>query len=110
MKKIQGVVLILAFILILPPAGSAASPWTKESGYWNKVQEKAHFGLTNMCLGWLDPVSESEQATNDKKNAYSAFGKGCLHAPILMIGGVLHVITAPITQLDIPLPHDGVNV
>lgn len=109
MKHLLSLALALLWIASAPAVCSAASPWTKESGYWQKIEAKAYFGMSNLFLGWLDMFSEAENASSDNQNAFAAFGKGLLHFPVLTVGGLLHVITFPIPQLDIPLIHDGVS-
>jgi hypothetical protein len=54
--------------------------------------------------------SEAEEAADKGQNAFAAFGKGLLHFPVFTVGGLLHLITCPILQIDIPLPNNGVSV
>ena len=110
MRKIFFGITVLALVAAAPVAGLAASPWTEESGYWQKVEAKAHFGLTNLFLGWLSMFSESEDAADKGQNAFAAFGKGLLHFPVFTVGWLLHLITCPLPQIDIPLPNNGVSV
>ncbi|MFA6599836.1 MAG: hypothetical protein WC352_04645 [Candidatus Omnitrophota bacterium] len=107
MKKwLGGIVLMLG---LMPALAQAASPWTEEKTYSDKVAGKLQFGLTNLMLGWTAVIAESEQAADEKKNVVAAAGKGLVYFVADTVGGVLHTVTAPIPQIDIPLPENGVS-
>lgn len=62
MKKTTVVLLLLA-MLAMPAAGFAASPWTEETEYGDKISEKLQFGLKNTLLGWTDIFFEPIRAS-----------------------------------------------
>lgn len=106
MKKLTAF-LILA-ILMMPVAGMAASPWTEQKTYSEKVVGKFNFGFKNLVLGVADIFYEPHRYQTEGKNAWAGLGKGLLDAPINIIGGALHLVTFLI-PVDLPLPDNGVN-
>jgi hypothetical protein len=107
MKKMM--IGILAGIFIFPAIIFAASPWTEEKTYVDKVAGKLQFGLTNLMLGWTEIIGQPEKAIDQNKNGFLAVGKGLGYFVADTVGGVLHIVTTPIPQIDIPLPENGVT-
>lgn len=87
-----------------------ASPWTTEEGYGNKVLQKFYFGAKNTLAGWTQLISQPEAAIKEKTCVVAGIGKGIVHAVVDTVGGVLHLVTFPIPQIDVPLPHGGVQL
>ena len=103
------------FILLLTLSSQvyAGSTWTEEVTYGERVRGKLLFGVANIFGGWIPIFHEPEQRAKDGKGVGSVlagipigFGKGAL----TFIGGWAHLLTFPITFLDIPLPDNGVDL
>ena len=111
MKKLSMVLIMLVLVGSLPSVGLAASPWTTETSNSDKMMDKLGFGLKNLLLGWTEII---RQPVNGAKEEHIiGFGKGLatgLYDGVLYtVGGALHVVTFPITRIDVPLPNDGVK-
>lgn len=110
MKKIT-VMFLLVALFVSPVAGFAASPWTEEATYGEKVTGKIQFGLKNVLFGWLDIFMEPIRTYNGCTkcdNTWKAVGKGLVDGVVNEVGGALHLVTFPIVA-DIPLPENGVQ-
>ena len=102
--------LFIVVLTLQPLALYAASPWTEEVGYWDWFRGKLTFGIANFWGGWLALIHEPVTAVQDKKNVFVGIGKGLAYSVIFTAGGLAHMLTSPITSLDIPLPDNGVDV
>lgn len=89
---------------------STASPWTHETGYWNRFGHKLGFGVKNLLLGWTDLFSEPKEACEANGNVLKGIGVGLKDTIENEVGGVVHIITSPITSVDAPLPEGGVQL
>ncbi|HOW58935.1 MAG TPA: hypothetical protein PLO78_04320 [Candidatus Omnitrophota bacterium] len=110
MKKATTFLLLLA-MLVLPAVGFAASPWTEEATYGDKVSGKLQFGLTNTLLGWTDLFFEPIRASKKCESCdslWTGLGKGLTDAIVNEVGGAIHLLTFPLV-LDLPLPDNGVQ-
>lgn len=89
------------------------SPWTKEHGWANRARGKLLFGLKNALLGWTEPFTRSYEAgKRNRRIVPGALGflEGLGYGVIDTIGGAQHVLTFPVTRLDIPLPEGGIQL
>lgn len=91
----------------------SGSPWTRERGWANRASGKLLFGLKNVLLGWTEPFTRSYEAgKRNRRIVPGALGflEGVGYGVIDTIGGAQHVLTFPVTRLDIPLPEGGVKL
>ena len=112
MKKFSLFVLVLFVFASLPVIGWAASPWTLKTTNHDKMVGKLGFGVKNLLLGWTEilkePVHHYQKAEHNRFGAgLIGLGEGLFNGVADTIGGVLHLVTFPLTSLDVPLPHDG---
>ncbi len=104
----------LAFLLIgMLLAGGTAfasnpSPWTQETTNKEKMLGKLDFGMKNLLAGWTELLAQPYYALKHDCCALKGFGRGIYYAVADEIGGALHLLTFPITSLDVPLPNGGV--
>ena len=101
---------ISLFLLFFSHTAFAASPWTQEVGYGDRVAGKVVFGMANFWGGWISLYYEPINAHEQNQNLALGIGKGFAFGFVDTFGGLAHLITAPITVLDIPLPHNGVEI
>ncbi|MBI3087897.1 MAG: hypothetical protein HYY91_03320 [Candidatus Omnitrophica bacterium] len=87
-----------------------ASPWTSEVGWSNRAGGKFVFGLKNALLGWADLFTEPKEAIDGGGNFFVGLGYGVKDAVENTLGGVVHVVTFPLTELDAPLPEGGTQL
>lgn len=94
----------------------ARSPWKDAPTYRDKALQKFDFGVMNFLVGWTEIISqpaENYKGKPSKRNRFVTFfplfGKGLALGIVNTAGGLLHVTSAPVTMLDIPLPQNGVN-
>ena len=87
----------------------AASPWTQETTYGAKLRGKLDFGFKNAFAGWTEIYTEPKEFHDQGKCAIKGFGTGLVNAVADTLGGILHIATFPITNLDVPLPENGVH-
>lgn len=105
--------LLLAIVLCVgAPAAFAAdennlnpSSWTEKATYGGQFASKAGFGAKNLLLGWTELIQEPIEQK-------SVFGvaQGLGNAVMDTVGGFLHLVTSPLTDVDVPLPENGTNV
>lgn len=110
MKKMI-VLLLLAAMCVMPVVGFAASPWTEEDTYGEKVSGKLQFGLVNTLLGWTDLIFEpirGAKKCSSCDSVWTGLGKGLGDAIVNEVGGAIHLITFPLV-VDVPLPDNGVQ-
>ena len=103
MKKIMSLVVVLS--MLLAPLAFAASPWTEEKTYGEKVVGKLGYGLTNTVLGWTKLFSTPNQYSNDGKNVWQGVGQGMMDAAVTTVLGAVHLVTF-VVPADIPIPSD----
>ncbi len=108
MKKVLAI-LILMTVVLSPAMGFAASPWTEEATYGDRISGKLQFGLTNTLLGWVDLFAEPNNAVNKGENVWAGLGKGLVDTVVNTVGGAFQLVTFPI-PVDLPLPENGVNI
>ena len=101
--------LVVILSMLLAPMAFAASPWTEQKTYGDKVSGKLVFGLQNTLLGWIQLFAVPKKYHNEGKNVWSGIGQGMMEAVVDTIGGALQLITFPIPA-DIPLPNNGVDL
>ncbi len=107
MKKVLVLVLVVCTLLtVLSTTSFAASPWTTEETYGDKVKGKLFFGLRNILFGWGEFLVEPVEAFDNGENIFAGIGKGLLYPVVDTFGGAAHLLTAPFT-FDIPLPENG---
>lgn len=122
------VVVVAALMAALPATGYAAemaggakwtlsltkdytpSPWTSEVGWSNRAISKLGFGVKNLLLGWVDLFTEPKEAMDAGENFFVGLGHGLKDGIENEIGGVIHIVTFPITGLDAPLPEGGTQL
>ena len=86
------------------------SPWTQEVGYTNRAMAKLGFGLKNALLGWTDLFTEPQEASSSGQGFLKGIGYGLKDALENTLGGVVHVVTFPLTEVDAPLPEGGTQI
>jgi len=86
------------------------SPWTKEVGYGNRAGSKLLFGVKNLLLGWTEIFTEPKEALDSGENFFVGLGKGLKNGVEQELGGVVHIVSFPITNLDAPLPEGGTKL
>lgn len=90
--------------------GFKASPWTTETTWKGQALGKLQFGFKNFFAGWTEIFTEPKEAYDNKTCVVKGFFRGIFNAVLDEVGGVLHIATFPITQLDVPLPEGGTTV
>ena len=126
---VAGVMVLAAFvgIAVAPAVGEAsqmggakwtlsltkdytASPWTNETGWGARAVGKLGFGVKNLLLGWTDLFVEPKEAVDAGGNFFKGLGVGLVQAVANTVGGAVHLITFPLTELDAPLPEGGTQL
>ena len=111
MKKLSLLLIMVLMMSALPAIGWAGSPWTTETTQHDKMMGKLGYGMKNLLLGWTEIIKRPIQGAKDEQ--FIGFGKGLgigLYNGVMdTVGGALHVVTFPVTGLDIPLPGGGVE-
>ena len=116
MKKSTVFFLIGIFALSITGVAQAASPWTEGKTWHEKALGKLDFGFKNLLGGWTAVFSETAKANkaeggeNKALSVTKGLGRGLAYGLVDTVGGILHVVTFPIVQLDVPLPENGVNL
>jgi hypothetical protein len=87
-----------------------ASPWTQEAGWSNRAIGKLGFGVKNLLLGWTDLFVEPKETIDSGGNLLAGIGIGLKDAVENTLGGAVHIITFPLTELDAPLPEGGTQL
>ena len=87
-----------------------ASPWTSETGYANRAIGKLAFGVKNLLLGWTDLFVEPKETMDAGGNILTGIGIGLKDAVENELGGVVHLVTFPVTAIDAPLPEGGTQL
>ena len=86
------------------------SPWTNEVGWGNRATAKLGFGLKNLVFGWTELITEPKRAMDEGDNVFVGIGRGVKNAVFDELGGVVHTLTSPLTELDAPLPQGGTQL
>lgn len=110
MKKSSKILQTIILLLLFSSQAFAASPWTQEVGYGDRVSGKVVYGMANLWGGWISLFYEPINAHHQNQNIALGVGKGVAYGVVETLGGLAHLLTAPITVLDIPLPHNGVEL
>ena len=113
MKKIAVLLILLVAITSVPAVSWAASAWTQETTYQGKMLGKLKFGLKNALGGWTALFNEPVKHYKDHKGAghvIEGIASGFSRAIVYSVGGLLHVGTFPVTNLDVPLLDGGVEL
>lgn len=97
-------------MLALPTMGFAVSPWAESGTYSEQATGKFKFGFKNLFLGWTELFTEPQEAQSEGRNFIQGLGQGVVNFVLDTAGGVLHLVTFPITQIDIPLPENGISI
>jgi len=87
---------------------STPSAWTTQTGYGTRAAHKLGFGVKNLLLGWTDLFVEPKEAADAGENILKGIGVGLKDTIENEVGGIVHLITFPVTSLDAPLPEGGV--
>ena len=87
-----------------------ASPWTSEAGYANRATGKLGFGVKTLLLGWTDLFVEPKETMDAGGNILTGIGIGLKDTIENEVGGALHLVTFPITSIDVPLPEGGTHL
>ena len=82
-----------------------ASPWTHEMGWSNRAVNKLGFGAKNLLLGWTELVVQPKDAMSSGGNFFTGLGKGVVNAVGDTLGGAAHLVTFPITAVEIGRAH-----
>ena len=86
------------------------SPWTQEVGWSSRAVSKLGFGVKNLLLGWTDLFVEPKEASQKGESVLKGLGMGLKDAVENELGGVVHIITFPLTEVDAPLPGGGTQL
>ena len=86
------------------------SPWMTEYDPTNRAMKKFGYGLSNTLFGWLDLFLEPLEAVSDGHGLWRGLGYGVKDAVQNEFGGMGHLLTFPITRLDLTIPEDGIDV
>lgn len=108
MKKSLAFFLALTIVLACGSA-FAASPWTDQPTYKDKVLGKLDFAVKNTLGGWTEIFNRPIKFHKDGKNVSEGVIMGVYYAVADTVGGLLHLVTFPIPQIDVPLPNNGVQ-
>ena len=102
----------LMAVMVMPMTSALAandhpegSPWTQADDYGAQAGGKLGFGLKNVLLGWTELITEPVE-----QKSFWGVGQGLGNAVMDTVGGLLHVLTAPVTTIDVPLPENGTNL
>ena len=110
MSKRLGLWVVMLALVAAPSVASAASPWASEMGWANQAKGKFVYGAKNTLLGWTELFTEPRDAVTSGGNFFVGVGKGLWNGVGQTVGGALHLVTFPITQIDVPLPEGGTHV
>ncbi len=86
------------------------SEWTYEDGYMQQAKQKLIFGGKNTLLGFMELYNEPRDTMRDGGKFIVGMGRGIRNTIADTLGGALHLVTFPITAVDMPLPDGGTNV
>ncbi|MBI4355968.1 MAG: hypothetical protein HY597_05950 [Candidatus Omnitrophica bacterium] len=86
-----------------------ASPWTSEAEYGKRAFGKLGFGAKNLLLGWTELFTEPKEAIEGGGNFFGGLWRGLVKGVGDEVGGAVHIVTFPFTEIDVPLPEGGVS-
>ena len=86
------------------------SEWTENVGYMDRAKHKFVFGAKNTFLGLGELYQEPREAAREETSIMKGIGRGMAHMLGDTVGGALHVVTFPITAVDVILPEGGTDV
>ncbi|MFZ5801773.1 MAG: hypothetical protein ACOY3K_01500 [Candidatus Omnitrophota bacterium] len=107
-KKIAIFALLFMVLMATAPV-FAASPWTEEDGYYNKVRAKLDFGVKNLMGGWTELYTVPANAEGNVEAITKALGEGLYNTVVYTVGGALHTATALLPGIDVPIKNNGVQ-
>jgi hypothetical protein len=115
MRKISVVLMIIFAISCIPTVAWAdPSPWMSKETNQDKMMGKLGFGLKNLFGGWTLLIERPARHLRDDSNKvvglFAGLGEGAALGVLDTVGGALHVVTFPLTGIDIPLPEGGVKL
>ncbi len=87
-----------------------ASPWTSETEYGKRAFGKLGFGAKNLLLGWTELFMEPKASIDKGENFFVGLWHGLVKGVGDEVGGAVHVVTFPFTEIDVPLPAGGVSL
>ena len=109
MKKAIALLVLGMLLTISRPGFAEPSPWTKEEKYADKASQKFSYGMGNFYLGWSEIFNEPIKHHEGIFSALKSVGRGFALFPVDTVGGLFHMVTCPITTLDMPLPDGGIQ-
>ncbi len=86
------------------------SPWRDEATYNRRMMQKLGFGFANLVIGPFELFEEPYKSVKEEEMMWKGLGRGLANGIIDAVGGALHMITFPVTALDIPLPEGGTDL
>ena len=101
--------MVAILFLAHPMLGHAASPWTQEATYGDKITKKLEYGFMNFLGGWTEAYRQPASAKAHNENYAAATSRGLYHALTYTVGGALQMATFPF-PFDIPLPNGGLSL
>jgi hypothetical protein len=103
-------VVLAVALLAAPMSASAASPWADGATWGEKATGKLKYGLTNTLLGWTSLFRTPSEEMQAGENFFVGVGHGLWNGVGQTVGGILHLVTFPLTTIDIPLPQGGTDI
>lgn len=110
MRKAIAVVVVLVIAFLAPHVALGASLWAEKATYKDQIIGKLEFGVKNTLGGWTALISEPVNAENNFQDTFRGIGVGIYHAAAYTFGGLLHLVTFFVPQVDVPLPNNGVSL
>ena len=110
MGKRMGFVVLAVALLAAPISASAASSWASGATWSDQATGKLKYGLTNTLLGWTSLFRTPSEEIKAGENFFLGVGHGVWNAVGQTVGGAVHLVTFPLTTIDIPLPQGGTNI
>lgn len=101
--------MLVAAVMLIPAVAFAASPWTQETTWVKKSEQKLIFGLKNALGGVSELFTKPMDYHKEGKNVAEGVWKGLFNTITYTIGGALHVVTFPI-PIDVPIPDNGIKL
>ena len=86
------------------------SPWTEQARYIDQAKQKFIFGGKNTLLGFTELYTEPREAMRAQEGFMRGMGRGMVNMLGDTLGGAVHLVTFPITCMDVPLPEGGTDV
>ena len=86
------------------------SEWTQKVEYTDRVGHKLLYGGKNTLFGFMELYNEPRDAMREKSGFLKGLGKGVINMVGDTLGGAIHLITFPITEVDVTLPEGGTDV